>query len=195
MSALTNPRMTVEEYLAWDLAHEGRHEFVNGEVWAMAGAHTVHNLVTANVIVALGTRLRGSPCRAYPSDMRVLIDETGLYCYPDITVVCGRPETVATNPPTLLNPKVIVEVLSESTASFDKNTKFAHYRRRVSIETVIFVSWPERRIEAYRRSAEGWLLTEARDDETLAIVSLGIDLPLPEVYDGMREILEDPPAS
>lgn len=189
MSAAPQPRMTVEEYLAWDLAHEGKHEFVNGEVWAMAGAHIVHNLLANNLAGMLYQRLRGTPCRGLSSDTRVLIDETGLYCYPDLTVVCGPPETVPTNPPTLVNPRLVVEVLSPSTALFDKDIKFAHYRRRASIEGVLLVSWPERRLELYTRGPDGWLLTEARGSESLAVKLFGFDLPLDEVYDGMDEAL------
>lgn len=182
MSALARTRMTAEEYLAWDAAHEGKHEFVNGEMWAMAGAHTAHNLVTANIIIALGLRLRGSPCFPLASDMRVLIDETGLYCYPDVSVVCGAPETVPTHPPTLTNPKVVIEVLSESTALFDKDVKFAHYRRRASVAAVMYVSWPDRRVELYARDGDGWRLTEATGSDSLPIPCLGIDLPLSDVF-------------
>jgi Uma2 family endonuclease len=156
MSALARTQMTPEEYLAWDASHEGKHEYVNGEMWAMAWAQTAHNIVTANLIGVLYGRLRASPCYPLASDMRVLIDETGLYCYPDVTVVCGPPETLPTQPPTLTNPSVVVEVLSESTAAFDKDVKFAHY--------------------------DGWRLTEARGEETLAVACLGIELPLPEVF-------------
>ena len=190
MSALALHRLSVEEYLVWDLAHEGKHEFVNGEMWAMAGAHTVHNLLTVTAGGMLYARLRGTPCRVLSSDMRVLIDETGLYCYPDVTVVCGPPITAPTNPPTLTNPRVIVEVLSPSTAAFDKDVKFAHYRRRASIEAIVFVSWPERRVEAYSRVEGGWLLVDARDSEVLPLPALGLELPLDELYAGMKEVLE-----
>lgn len=189
MSALAGTRLSVEEYLAWDLAHEGKHEFVNGEMWAMAGAHTVHNLLTANITLALGRRLERTPYFPLTGDMRVLIDETGLFCYPDLTIVCGRPETLPTTPPTLTNPRVIVEVLSPSTALFDKDVKFAHYRRRASVEAVIFVSWPDRRVEIYTRDAPGWRLTEAQGNETLPVNCLGIELPLDEVY-ARVELLE-----
>jgi Uma2 family endonuclease len=190
MSAIARLRMTVAEYLAWDFAHEEKHEFVNGEIWAMAGAHTVHNLLTMNLGASLHRRLRDTPCRPLSADMRVLIDETGLYCYPDLTVVCGRPETIPTRPPTLLNPRLIVEVLSESTAAFDKDVKFAHYRRRASVQSIVFVSWPERRIEHDGRDGDGWRLTEARGSEVLPVASLDVEIPLDEVYDGMAEYLE-----
>ena len=191
MSALARTRLTAEEYLAYDLAHEGKHEFVNGEMWAMAGAHTVHNLLTLNLGAGLHRRLTGSPCRVLSSDMRVLVDETGLYCYPDLTVVCGKVETAPTNPPTLKNPRMVVEVLSESTAAFDKNAKFAHYRSRTSIDTIVFVSWPERRVEAYIRDPGGWRLCEAREQQTLTIPTFDLQIPLDEVYAGMAEVLAD----
>lgn len=189
MSALARVQLTVEEYLAYDAAHEGKHEFVNGEMWAMAGAHTVHNLLTMNVGIALGNRLRRTPCRVLSSDMRVLVDETGLYCYPDLTVVCGKVEALPTAPPTLTNPRMVVEVLSKSTAEFDKNEKFAHYRRRASLDTIVFVSWPERRVEAYVRESTGWRLSEARDAQILTIPTFDLTIPLDEVYDGMAEFL------
>lgn len=189
MSAAPRLRMSVEQYLVWDRDHEGRHEHVNGETWAMAGAEPAHNLVCANLTGALIARLRGSGCRVYTADQRVLVDETGLYCYPDLTVVCGPPETLATTPRTITNPRVLVEVLSPSTASFDKDVKFAHYRRRASVAAVLFVSLPERRLERYARTPAGWLLTEAGGDGVLAVPELGVELPLAEVYDGVDEAL------
>lgn len=189
MTLAPRTRMTIQEYLAFDLAHEGKHEYVNGEVWSMAGGALAHNLVTMNVGIALGLRLRGTPCRVYSSDQRVRIDETGLYCYPDLTIVCGAPETVPTSPPTLTNPKVLIEVLSGSTAAFDKDVKFAHYRRRTSVAAVLFVSPPDRRVERYARAADGWVLTEARDEGVLLLPELGVELPLVEVFAGLDEAL------
>lgn len=181
--------MTVEDYLAFDLAHEGKHEFVNGELWSMAGASLAHNLVAANLTIALGQRLRGSTCRVYSSDQRVLIDETGLYCYPDRTVVCGRPETAPTTPPSLTNPRVLVEVLSPTTASLDKDAKFAHYRQRASVAAVLFVSPADRRVEHYARCEAGWLLTEAQGEGVLALPELNLELSLAELFDGLDEAL------
>jgi len=188
MSARTRTRMSAAEYLEWDRQHPSKHEFVNGEMWAMAGAHPVHNLLTANLIAVLHLRLRGSPCYPLSPDMRVLVEETGLYCYPDISVVCGPPQTRGTHPPTLLNPTLLVEVLSESTAHLDKDVKFAHYRRRESVQAVVFVSWPERRVEVYTRHPDGWRLTEARDAEVLALPCIGVELPLAEVYERMEVV-------
>lgn len=189
MSGLPRSQTTPEEYLAWDLTHAGKHEFVNGEMWAMAGAHPAHNLLTVNLTATLAPKLRGHGCRALSADQRVQVEETGLYCYPDLTVVCGPLSLAPTQPPTLLNPTLIAEVLSPSTAAFDKDVKFAHYRRRASVMAILFVSWPERRVELYTRDGDGWRLTEARGNEVLPVATLGITLPLEEIYGGVEELL------
>lgn len=184
MGAAPFLHMTEAEYLAYDLSHEGRHEFVNGEVLAMAGGSEAHALATANVIVALAAALRGGPCRVYSNDLRVRVDETGLYAYPDVTVVCGRAELAPTNPPTLLNPRVVVEVLSDSTEAHDRGAKAAHFRRRASIEALVFVSTTEMRVEVYTRGEDGaWTLREATEGE-IGVPPLGVSLPLVEVYAG-----------
>lgn len=188
--------MTEAEYLAYDLAHEGRHEFVNGEVLAMAGGSEAHALATANVVRLLGNALVGKPCRAYSSDLRVRIDETSLYAYPDVTVVCGRAELAPTTPPTLLNPRVVVEVLSESTEAHDRGAKAAHYRRRASIEAIVFVATAERRVEVQSRNADGtWTLQEVAGEGDVPVPPLGIALPLAEVYAGFDQLGEPAPTA
>lgn len=175
--------MTEADYLAYDLATEGRHEFVNGEVIAMSGSSEAHALATTNVARALGNALRGGRCRVYSNDLRVRIDETGLYAYPDLSIVCGRAELADTNPPTLLNPKVLVEVLSETTEAHDRGAKAAHYRRRPSIEALVYVATREARVEVHTRNADGsWTLREATGDGEVAIAPLGVVLSLAEVY-------------
>ncbi|MBI5493598.1 MAG: Uma2 family endonuclease [Deltaproteobacteria bacterium] len=119
----THARMTEEQYLAFDIANEGKHEFVNGEAVAMAGASEAHSILQANILVALTNRLRGGRCRVHGSDLRVRLAETGMYAYPDVTVVCGKAEFAPTRPESLLNPRVIVEVLSETTANYDLGAK------------------------------------------------------------------------
>src|SRR5688572_16012874 len=119
-------RMSEQEYLAYDAAHEGKHQYVNGEVLAMAGASPSHNLVVGNLLRVLGNRLAGTPCYALASDQRVRVAETGMYTYPDVAVVCGRAELDGARPRTLLNPTVLFEVLSESTESGDRGWKARH---------------------------------------------------------------------
>jgi Uma2 family endonuclease len=194
MSAQRVTNMTVEEYLAYDLAHEGRHEFVNGEILAMAGASEGHALATMNLGRALGNVLSGSRCRVYSSDLRVHIGETDLYAYPDLTIVCGRAELTPTQPPSVLNPRVVVEVLSPSTEAFDRGAKAAHYRRRPSIEAIVFVATSERRVEVHVRNDDGsWTLREARTGD-VAIPPLGVSIPVEQVYAGFDELVDPVPA-
>lgn len=184
MNAASKHRMGEAEYLAWEAAQPERHEWVNGEVLAMSGASAAHALATANLLAWLHGALQGSGCRPLSADLRVRIDETGLYAYPDLSVVCGRPELSDTNPPSLLNPRVVVEVLSPSTEAYDRGAKAAHYRQRASIQAIVFVATEEHRVEVHFRNADGtWTLAEARDGE-LALPPLAVRLPIAAVYDG-----------
>ena len=188
--------MTEEEYLAYDLDRDGKHEFVNGEVVAMAGVTEAHSALQVNLTLALGTRLRGSDCRVRGSDLRVRLDETGLYCYPDLTIVCGEPEfmptrpvtllnprVMPTRPVTLLNPRVIVEVLSESTEEYDRGAKVAHYRHRGTVDLILLVDSQRRLIERQQRHSDGtWTLSE---HSTGVLRVLDLEVPVDELYDGV----------
>lgn len=190
MVAASELRMSEAEYLAYDLAHEGRHELVNGEVRSTSGASESHALATANLVRVLGNALRGTPCRVYSSDLRVRVDETGLYAYPDLTIVCGRAELVPTNPPSLLNPKVLVEVLSDSTEAHDRGAKAAHYRRRASLEALVFVATRTRNIEVHTRNEDGsWTLRDAASGE-IGVPPIGVVLPLEEVYANFESLAD-----
>lgn len=183
-------RMTEAEYLAYDLAHEGKHEFVNGEVLAMAGATYAHNVIQANVLGILWNFLRGGPCRVHGSDMRVRLDETGLYCYPDVTVVCGEAQLATTTPETLLNPCVIIEVLSESTEDYDRGAKLAHYRHRVSVHTVLLVDSQRRLVERQSRNPNGtWTLSEHVAGTVHVLdVAADHDVLLDDIYGGVAAL-------
>ncbi len=177
--------MTEAEYLAWDRDHEGKREFVNGEMIAMAGAGEAHDRIVMNLALALGNRLRGGPCRVHSADMRVLIDETGLYAYPDLSVVCGPPDLTDTRPPSLKNPRLLVEVLSSSTEGWDRSAKLEHYRRRASVDTILFADSRRRQIERYVRNDDGsWTLTDHSEGE-LAV--LGVDLSIDDIYEGVDD--------
>ncbi len=133
-------RLTLDEYLALDAASPEKVEFVNGEVVAMTGVTEAHSIVRGNVVAALGSRLHGKkPCRVHGPDLRVTISETGLYAYPDVVVVCGQPEWAPTRPESLRNPKLLLEVLSHSTADYDVGAKTAHYRLRASVDGIVHV--------------------------------------------------------
>lgn len=183
MATVPKPRYTVEEYLALERRTEMRHEFYAGEIFAMGGASEAHVLIVANLTRELGTQLRHRPCKVYPTDMRVRIARTGLYTYPDITVVCGEARFDDDHFDTLLNPKLIVEVLSESTERYDRGKKFEHYRKIESLTDYVLISQDAAHIEHYERHEDGWLLTEADDlASSIAIPSIGCELRLAEVY-------------
>jgi len=175
--------MTEAEYLEYDRTHDGKYEYVNGEVVAMAGVSDAHDRVQVNATVALATRLRGGPCRVRGADLRVRPDEAGLYGYPDQTIVCGEAVFVATQPATPLNPRVIVEVLSESTEEYDRGAKVAHYRHRASVELILLIDSRRRVVERQQRNADGtWTLSEHTSG---VIVVLDHHVPLDELYDGV----------
>ena len=176
-------RMTYAEYLAAEAVAEVRHEYLNGDVWAMAGGTIEHGALALAVAGELRSALRGKPCRAFPSDVRVRIPETGLSTYPDVTIVCGELETAPEDKDAVTNPIVLVEVLSDSTEAYDRGAKAAHYRRIPSLREYVLVAQAEPRIEVQRRSEGGrWELLEARPGETIELASLGVRLDVAAVY-------------
>jgi Uma2 family endonuclease len=175
--------MTYAEYLQAEGKSPVRHEFLNGDVWAMAGGTPEHGALAASMTGELREALRGKPCRIYSSDVRVRILDTGLSTYPDVSVVCGQLETASDDPDAILNPVVLVEVLSDSTEGYDRGAKAAHYRRIPSLREYVLVSQGEPRVEVHRRSENGrWELLEARPGESIELASLGIRLDVAAVY-------------
>jgi Uma2 family endonuclease len=175
--------MTYAEYLAAEATSDVRHEYLNGEVWAMAGGTPEHGALAAAVIRELGAALRNRPCRVYTSDVRVRVVGTGLSSYPDATVVCGQLETAPDDPDAITNPVVIVEMLSDTTEAYDRGAKAAHYRRIPSLREYVLVSQAEPLIEVYRRAEGGrWELLEARAGETMELDSLDARLDVTAVY-------------
>jgi Uma2 family endonuclease len=175
--------MTHAEYLAAEAKSEVRHEFLSGHVWVMAGGTPEHGALAAAIIGELRVALRGRPCRIYTSDVRVRVEETGLTTYPDASVVCGRLETAPDDPEAILNPSLLVEVLSDTTEAYDRGAKAAHYRRIPSLQEYVLVSQGEPLVEVFRR-VEGarWELREARAGQTLELTSLGVRLDVSTLY-------------
>jgi Uma2 family endonuclease len=180
-----NRRLSPEEYLALERQSEVKHEFLNGEIFARPGANLQHNTIVSNVAGILYSQLHGRPCEAFISDMRLRVDATGLYTYPDIVVVCGEPRLTDAELDTLLNPTLIVEVLSPSTEAYDRGKKFAHYRTIESLAEVVLISQEQVEVERFSRQPEGgWLLLEAnRLEDRLPLPSIGCELPLSAVYE------------
>jgi Uma2 family endonuclease len=188
MSTVPRPRFTPGEYLERERQALTKSEYYQGEIFAMAGASRQHSLIQTNLIMELGNRLRDRPCEVHGSDMRVKITPTGLYTYPDASVVCGKPRFEDRLGDTLLNPVVVLEVLSESTESYDRGTKARHYRRIESLQELVLISQSAAEVERHCRQPDGnWLLTEILGlDATLTLASISVAIPLAEVYRGIE---------
>jgi Uma2 family endonuclease len=185
MSSPAQQHYTPEEYLALERQAECKSEYYAGEIFAMAGASRWHNLIVTNVLRELSLQLKGRPCTTYPSDMRVKISPTGLYTYPDVTVVCGEAQFEDHQQDTFLNPTLIVEVLSESTEAYDRGGKFAHYRKLASLMEYVLITQTKPHVEHYVRQADHrWLLAEADSlSDSIHLPSIDCHLALAEVYD------------
>ncbi len=187
MTAQPQPQvgLSPEEYLARERRAEVKSEYHDGEVFAMSGASRAHNLIVTNFVRELSLRLRDRDCEVYPSDMRVKVDPTGLYTYPDVIVVCGEPAFEDEHVDTLLNPTLLIEVLSESTEASDRGKKFEHYRKLETLQGVVLVTQDEAHAERFTRQPDGqWLLGEASGLEAaLHLASIDVTLPLADIYD------------
>lgn len=193
MSTLVKERLTAAEYLAFERRSEVKHEFLNGEIFAHAGASRKHCRVGGNVFASLHHQLRGRPCEAFMGDMRVRVSVTGLYTYPDIAVVCGEPEFEDDELDTLLNPTLIIEVLSDSTADYDRGTKFAHYRTLPSLREYLLFAQDRVHVEHFVRQPEDrWLLTESDDPASiLDLEAIGCKLELAAAYERVVSTHQD----
>jgi Uma2 family endonuclease len=183
MSSDPETLLTEERYLAIERQAEFRSEFYEGAMFAMAGASRRHNRIVTNLVTALDIQLRDHPCNVYSSDMRVKVSSTGLFTYPDLVVTCGEEMFADDEQDILLNPLVIVEVLSASTEAYDRGKKFEHYQSVGSLSTYVLVAQDVPRIEQYVRQAgsRAWLYTESRE-ATVRIEAIRCDLRLEDVY-------------
>jgi Uma2 family endonuclease len=184
MSAVVGPLLTAAEYLAIERAAGSRSEFHDGVMYAMAGGTHRHSRLKSSCMVALGLRLRGKKCQPTDSDMRVLVPATGLYTYPDLSVVCGPPEFEDEQQDCIINPTLIVEVLSPSTEPYDRGKKFWNYRHLPTLTDYVLISAEEILIEHFTRQSSGqWLLTTMEGPEAIwRIDSLGLEIPLSEIF-------------
>jgi Uma2 family endonuclease len=178
---------TPAEYLQLERAASYKSEYINGQIVAMTGASLEHNSITGDFFGELRQQLRGRPCRAFTNDMRVKVSETGLYTYPDIVVACRPLRLEDAHVDTLLNPVVIVEVLSPSTELYDRSEKFAHYRRLESLKEYILVAQDKVRVEQFVRQGDQWLLTEHSElDDVIRLDSIGCAVRLRDAYEGVE---------
>ncbi|MEZ6134780.1 MAG: Uma2 family endonuclease [Pirellulaceae bacterium] len=185
MSTVPKHHITPEEYLHRERKADFRSEYFRGEMFAMAGASANHNLIVGNCIQTLGQQLKQKPCRVYPSDLKLRIESTGLYTYPDLSVVCGEPQLESDSGDVLLNPVVLVEVLSESTEAYDRGKKFEHYRTIASLKHYVLIAQDRHSIDCFARSADGsWNLTSCQGLEgKIKLDAIDSELVGTEVYD------------
>lgn len=176
-------RMTYAEYLAAEEKSQVRHEYLCGEVWAMAGGTPEHGAIAASLIILLGNAVRDKACRVFTSDVRVRVEATDLATYPDVSVVCGALERSPADDSAIVNPVLLVEVLSDSTEAYDRGEKAAHYRRIPSLRGYLLVSQREPRLELFRRVQEDrWEFYEADPGDSLPLASIDAVVHTDDVY-------------
>lgn len=178
------PFITVEEYLAREREADYKSEYFNGEIFAMAGASEPHVLIVNSIIARLYLQLEHRPCKVYSNDMRLKVSPTGLYTYPDVMVVCGEVQFDDDQLDMILNPAVIVEVLSKSTEIYDRTTKFEHYSKLKSLQEYLLVDQRRPRVELFTKEGEGrWaLLTFENLEGIVNLASLDCELALKDIY-------------
>lgn len=194
---MTSPERlyTVEEYLAHEEFAEGRHEYVNGRIYPMAGAEPAHELICTSVSAALVVGTRGQPCFVFGSNMRLHVAASDLYTYPEVSGLCGRPQFAPTRPQTLLNPSFIVEVLSPSTEAYDRGAKFEHYRIVPSLAEYVLIAPGYKSVERYVRDGTSWRYQAfTRTDELVELPSIAVALRVGDVYERV-DALDGPPKS
>ena len=185
MSSQATTYLSPEEYLEIERKADTKSEYFNGEMFAMSGGTPPHAWITTNVVGQLWQQLKGKPCRVASSDLRLRVSPTGLYTYPDVMVICGDLQLTDGRKDTVINPSVIVEVLSESTQDYDRGRKFEHYRTLPSLSDYLMVAQDKPHVEHWMRQAENrGLLVEYHDlGQMIEIPSIGCLLPMAEIYD------------
>lgn len=184
-------RMTPDEYFAWEETQVERHEYIHGEVFPMSGGTRNHALIPTNFIAALVPLLRGTDCRMFTSDLRIQIHDDR-YTYPDLSVVCGLEQYRTDRQTTLLNPTLVVEVLSRSAAEYDRGEKFEAYRQVESLREYVLIAQDRRHAELFRKEPAGgdgadrWVLYEFAGDDTLTLASVSAEVALSALYEGVE---------
>ena len=180
--AAANTPMTARDFLAWDAREALRHEFVHGDVYAMAGAEERHVMVAGNVYVALRAHLRGTPCRTFITDMKLRIEAANCFFYPDVMVTGSAVD--AADPLIKREPVLVVEVLSPGTAAYDRGDKFAAYRLLASLRELLLIDPDSRRCDLYRKGTDGlWVLHPFEPGQAIRLQSIDLDLGAEALWD------------
>jgi Uma2 family endonuclease len=183
-SAARITRSTPDQYLAMERMADFKSEYDGGFITAMAGGSPEHNTIAVNFSGEIRSQLKGRPCVVFMSDVRLCVSPTGLYTYPDVMVVCGDRQFLDGAKDTLLNPNMIVEVLSDSTESYDRGRKFRHYQQLASFQEYVLVAQDEVRVERFTRQGDDWVLSTFTSlDDMLRLASIGCEVSLHEIYD------------
>jgi Uma2 family endonuclease len=175
-------RTSYADYLAHERTAPTKHEYVAGMVLAMAGGSPEHARLAGRLARFIGIAIEGRPCDVFSSDLRVRIAETDRATYPDLTVVCGRRETAPDDGDAIINPTILVEILSDSTEADDRGEKFAHYRRLPSLQEYVLVAQKAHRVEVYRRDGDRWVLTEHGPGTVVELPSIAAHIAVDEIY-------------
>ncbi|HVV87824.1 MAG TPA: Uma2 family endonuclease [Kofleriaceae bacterium] len=184
MTQLARQRFSFEDYLDLEVDSRVKHEFLDGQVWALSDGSPDHAAIAATIIRLLGQALSGKRCRVFTSDLRIRVSKTGLGTYPDASVICGSVELDPADPRghTALNPTVLVEVLSPSTAGYDRGEKLAHYQTIDTLREVMLVAHDERRVDLWRRLGDHWTQLTFGATDTVTLTSLACTLPVADLY-------------
>ena len=187
MSTALKRTYTPEQYLALERKAEFKSEYYDGQIHAMAGTSFRHNRIAGNLYREISLQFRGRPCEVYISDVRVCVDRSEMYTYPDVVAICGEPRLFDQKFDTLLNPSVLIEVLSPSTEAHDRGRKFAHYRRLESLREYVLIDQDNVQVERYSRQGEDWPLTRLDElGQALRLDSIDCEVDLRAIYEKVR---------
>lgn len=177
--------LTPDQYLAWENEQTEKHEYVNGEIFAMVGARREHVATAGNIYASLKANLKGGPCRVYMADMKLRVAAAKAFFYPDVVVTCDARDHKADL--FLEHPTLIVEVLSDTTAAFDRGEKFASYRQISSLQEYLLVDIDNRRADCFRRDEHGrWVLYDFKDSDTVELTSIAFETPLSVLFEDIE---------
>jgi Uma2 family endonuclease len=175
-------RYTYDEYLGLEETSSQKNEYYDGEIYAMAGSTPEHAALAAELIAIMASHLRGKPYRVYTADLRVRVKATDLATYPDVSVICGPLENDTAGRNTATNPRILIEVLSDSTEAYDRGEKREHYLTIESLSEYMLVSQRERKVELWRRDGAAWEMSSAGPSDTLSLHSIGLELDVGALY-------------
>jgi Uma2 family endonuclease len=188
MSAVPEQYLTLDEYAALEESSGIKHEFFEGIAYAMSGASPAHNLIAINVASSIRPQLRGKPCQMYSSDQRFKVEATGLFAYPDASVVCGPVQFADAPKHTMINPTLLFEILSPSTESYDRWKKFQHYRKIDSLCAYLLIGQDSMHVELYTRQEQNyWLLAEfTEQDAMVPLDAIGCSISMIDIYEDVE---------